>query len=42
MVRTWYIDEAEVAKDQRNPSVGDEATLEDVKDIGVEYFRVIY
>ena len=42
MVRVWYINEKEVEEDQRNPSIGHEASLENLKDIGVEYFNVIF
>ena len=40
MVRAWYVNEKEVADDQRNPAVGNAVELNELKEIGVEYFKV--
>ena len=40
MVKAWFVNDAEVAADQRNPSKGDNVDLHQLKKIGVEYYQV--
>jgi len=43
MVRAWYLNEDEVVKDQKNPGYTDHVVnLDQLKEIGVEYFKVCF